>query len=88
MGERLFDVPEKRRIEGCTDLVPLDRERCPDCGSDLGVITLDEPALVRHGGYGATRQTITVHCLNEECRWFLRRSVTETNPRLSNEGGG
>jgi predicted RNA-binding Zn-ribbon protein involved in translation (DUF1610 family) len=59
-------------------LVPVDTTACPDCGETLDPSITDEPALVRHGGYGAMRRTIRDAC--GACGWSIVRSVTEVHP--------
>lgn len=41
-----------------TALVPLDPTRCPACSTELDRDQWAQPALVRHGGYGATEQNV------------------------------
>ncbi len=60
-------------------LVVVDPAVCPACTSPTATVTIDEPAIVRHGGYGATRTTTVAFC--SDCGWSLVRNVTETNPR-------
>lgn len=67
----------RRRHRGGT-LVPIDPTLCPACGQATDNATTTEPALFRHGGYGATRTTTTRHC---RCGWTLVADVSETNPR-------
>lgn len=79
---RLFDVEAKaRRERGSTDLVALDPAVCPDCGAATVPMTVHEPALLRHGGYGATRRTITMRCVGVRCSWSMETDVTEVNPK-------
>lgn len=81
MRHRLFDVDARPRRRGTsTELVPVERDRCLDCGGTLHTVTADEPALFRHGGYGATRTSHTVICA-ALCGWALTVDTTETNPR-------
>lgn len=36
---------------------------CPSCSStDLRLFTVDQPALLRHGGYGETKRTLISAC--------------------------
>lgn len=58
-------------------LVVTDPTRCPECGSELARQTASEPALVRSGGYGATRETVTAWC---GCGWALTVAISETRP--------
>lgn len=67
-----------RRARGTTkDLVPANLFACPDCGDTLTTQTIAEAALIRHGGYGATRSTRRLFCL---CGWALTIEVTEVRP--------
>lgn len=88
----LFDLaPRERRITS-KELVPVSTARCPNCGSSLRRVTMEEPNMFRHGGYGATRRTITDHCSGDDpdyfltgggvegCHWKLIRSVQEVRP--------
>jgi predicted RNA-binding protein with PUA domain len=59
-------------------IVPVVLDRCPDCGGALRELTVDEPALLRHAGRGATRRTRTVHC--PSCPWALIIERGETRP--------
>lgn len=52
--------------------------QCPDCDTELTLQIVDQPAIVRHGGYGATRRTITRHCTT--CGYTLNHIITETTP--------
>ena len=59
-------------------LVPIVLSACPSCGKpNLGRQRVDEPALLTHGGYGATRSTTTLGCA---CGWSLVVEVTEARP--------
>ena len=59
-------------------LAIIDPGQCPGCGADLDHEQVDQPALVRHAGYGATRRTITRHCPN--CGYSLNHTTAETRP--------
>ena len=61
-------------------LVPLDPTSCPLCGHRVVELSFDEPALIRGGGYGATRRTTVAVCMAERCRWHVTRNVTEVRP--------
>lgn len=64
------------------DLVAVDSSSCPQCRSTfLTVATFSQPAMVRHGGYGATRTTTVAFCA--ECDWSLVRAVSETRPDVA-----
>jgi hypothetical protein len=58
-------------------LVPLDPDRCPDCGLRTEVDVTGQPALFFHGGYGAVRTTTVRWC---PCGWTLTTDITETRP--------
>jgi hypothetical protein len=57
--------------------VAVDPTRCPDCGRPLMVDATEQPALLRHGGYGATRRTVARLC---PCGWHLVASIGEVAP--------
>lgn len=44
-----------------------DPTACPECGTDLASTATGQPALFRHGGYGAARTTTVAHC--PVCGW-------------------
>lgn len=62
-----------------TALVPVDTSSCPACGAAAGAVTVLEPQLVRHGGYGATRRTEVAVC-SVACGWSRISNVTEVRP--------
>ena len=64
-------------------LVPYERGCCPSCGTVLVEVVAEEPALFYHGGYGATRQTVTAFCTSDRCSWWMVRSVSEVRPEGS-----
>lgn len=76
---RLFEVEAKERWRGSRALVPVPRDVCPRChvGSPQEQ-TITELALFIHGGYGAARRSVWLHCA---CGWELRTAVSEVNPR-------
>lgn len=82
----LFDPPpKKKRWTGSRALVPVEPGVCPVCGTELVTERLHEPALIRHGGYGATRRTERAYCPHKHpdgtlCGWVLLREVTEERP--------
>lgn len=81
MKAALFDAGERRARHGATrELVVLGLTFCPECGRRVTTEVTDEFALLRHGGYGATRTTSRLHC---HCGWSLLREVTETRPPRS-----
>lgn len=51
---------------------------CPDCGAPTEPQTVNQPALLRHAGYGADRTTIVHRCTR--CDWSLLAATTETKP--------
>lgn len=78
----LFDAPLLPRREGSRAVEKIDLTRCPCCGLRTERIVMEEPVLFRHGGYGATRRTVTMVCAApvERCRWSLVVDVTEVRP--------
>lgn len=61
-------------------LVQVEVGRCPACGTSTHREVVQEQPLVRHGGYGAARRTVTEHCPNAKCRWWLTTDVSEERP--------
>jgi hypothetical protein len=59
-------------------LVTLDPALCPTCGAVLSTGSWDEPALLRHGGYGASRRTTARYCGN--CSFVLIAEQCEARP--------
>lgn len=51
---------------------------CPSCGASIHARTVDQEALVRHAGYGATQRTVTRHC--PACPWSTTVEVSDTRP--------
>lgn len=52
---------------------------CPECGlPHLATVTTQQPALLRHGGYGATQTTTRQWC--PPCGWSGPTETTETRP--------
>jgi hypothetical protein len=51
---------------------------CPECEGGLEATIVMEPALVRIGGYGATRKTTLQGC--RACGWTRTIEVTEVRP--------
>lgn len=60
--------------------VPLDQTVCPNDGTTLTPDGMDEPALFKHGGYGATRRTVILTC--RQCGWGITREISEISPRI------
>ncbi len=56
----------------------LDPDRCPNCGDDLHHLGWEQPALLRHAGYGATERTRIRVC---RCGWWLTVERGEVRPR-------
>lgn len=59
-------------------LVALDTDLCPDCGLPLLSGEWHEAALLRAGGYGATRRTSVRSCA--ECGYEITTEVAEVRP--------
>jgi hypothetical protein len=78
----LVDVAPVEAWAGSKALVPLEAGVCPACGCATERLTFGEPQMFRHGGYGATRETVVEVCSAPVvvCRWSLVRSVTEVRP--------
>lgn len=84
MTERLalFEPgPTDLRTKRTKALVALDPDLCPTCGSAVRPITTHQAALLRHGGYGATERTTTLHCTGPQCHWTMESERSEVNPR-------
>lgn len=75
----MVDVAKRPRWTGSRALVPLSPDVCPTCGHHLDVERMHEPALIRHGGFGATRRSVRRHCPG--CGWSLIAETTEESPR-------
>lgn len=61
------------------DLVHVPLDVCPGCHRcALAESLMAEPVLFRHGGYGATRVSLTLVCPG--CNWSLLREVSELHP--------
>lgn len=58
----------------------VDPERCPDCDGPVSYWRWSQPALLRHGGYGATRQVTARYCLRRGCGWSLVVDDSEVRP--------
>lgn len=59
-------------------LVVLARPICPNCYEPLAVEHVHEPAMFRHGGYGATRLSVTRWCPG--CGWWVLSAVGAARP--------
>lgn len=75
----LFDAPAKQRWTGSRALVPFVRDSCPQCGGALHSITAAQPALFRHGGYGADLVSTIRWCPTDG--WRIEVERQERNPR-------
>jgi hypothetical protein len=62
-----------------TALVSLPAERCPFCRMPLLSLTYDQPALLRHGGYGGTLRTTLRYC--PACPFTRKADRMEVRPR-------
>ena len=58
-------------------LVVRDPAVCPDCGGGLERLTVGEPPLLRHGGYGALLRTVVRWC---RCGYRLVVDRSEVRP--------
>lgn len=79
MTAKLFEVEQRPKWEGGRALELAPRDPCPRCGKPTHEQTMEEPALLRHGGYGAMRFTRQVVCVRG-CGWFLTLEQTEVRP--------
>jgi len=61
-----------------TVIAPFTVGRCPDCDTVLDLVHFDQPAVVRHGGYGATVRTVLRSC--PKCGWKLVAERGEVRP--------
>ena len=78
MAGQLFTTDARTRWQGGRYLVPYTGDqRCIRCGMTRLHVTYDQPALLRHGGYGATDR-ITVRA----CFCGTTRDLETINPRL------
>lgn len=77
---KLFHPGRRKRWTGSRALVALDPDRCPACGAGVVHETSHQPALLRHGGYGATTAHTLRVCTNDECRWTCAVQSQEVRP--------
>jgi hypothetical protein len=87
----LFPLAPKPRWTGSRALVPLDPAACPSCAGMVTTVTVAEPPLFRHAGYGGVRETTSRVCVaslrrESGCRWGMTAVVTEANPRRYGAG--
>ncbi|MCI0635548.1 MAG: hypothetical protein L0206_16785 [Actinobacteria bacterium] len=59
-------------------LAVVDPDVCPECGGRLETLAVGQPALIRHGGYGATRRTAVRFCTT--CPYALSTETSEARP--------
>jgi len=79
----LFDVEPVERWQGRRELVAISLHACPSCGCPIGTQTVETPALLRHGGYGATRRVVMLYCWfygPARCNWRMVKEITEVRP--------
>lgn len=62
-----------------TALAIVDADSCPDCAAPVADIRFEQPALFRHGGYGADRHVTIRHCARF-CGWHILAHVGEAPP--------
>jgi hypothetical protein len=61
-------------------LVLFDTTRCPSCPAvRLDVLIFEQPAIIRHGGYGATMRHTIRRC--RRCGWHLEAERIEVRPQ-------
>jgi hypothetical protein len=79
---RLLSVDRAARgpLSDCLDLVPLDPDACPDCTGPMVPHSVAQPALLRHGGYGETRQTHVLVCADPACSRTRTVAVSSVRP--------
>lgn len=77
---RLLDVErtQKQRLTTCTAIVVVPNDRCHHCGTPVDEESFDQPALLRHGGYGATHRTTFILC--PSCDWSQVLQTQEVRP--------
>jgi hypothetical protein len=59
-------------------LATVDPDVCPECSNRLETMYVSEPAIVRHGGYGATRRTSVRYCV--VCPYSRHAETSEVRP--------
>jgi len=75
--QRLLEVEAKERWTGSRALVPFPADACPSCGSAVYTLSVSQPALFRHAGYGADLRSTIRRCL---CGWGLEAQRQEVRP--------
>jgi hypothetical protein len=78
VADGLFATHPRARWRGSRALVALPRDRCPVDQLPLVVELYGQPALFRHGGYGATVLSTVRRCIG--CGWRLVAQTQETRP--------
>ncbi len=76
----LATLPPKPRWQGSRALVVIPPDQCPACGSGVTHENTHQPALLRHGGYGASLKRTLRVCTNDACRWTCEIQSQETRP--------
>jgi hypothetical protein len=72
-------------MNASVELVRIEPGRCPACGAATVREEIHEQPLLRHGGYGTARRTVTDHCSERECRWWLTSDVSEERPAVPSD---
>ncbi len=82
MSDRLFSIAlePRTRLSLCVDLVPYPGDVCLRCGGPVTSESIGQPALFRHGGYGATRMSTFLLCRDQKCRGVRLSRVIEVRP--------
>lgn len=77
VGAQIDGERARRRSARGGALAVIPSDRCPACGRVTEADVVEQPALLRHGGHGATRRTRIRRC---ECGWRLVAEITEVRP--------
>lgn len=72
-----MDFAPKERWTGSRALVRIVEGSCPACGGVTRYETVEQPALLRHGGHGATERTVVASC---SCGWRCQVERSEVLP--------
>lgn len=67
-------------------IVAMAAETCPMCAAPIEADVARQDALLRHGGYGATRRTTRLRC--PSCAWTTGAQVDEERPPRDTGGAG